>query len=165
MAKYAIWDKKSDIYTNLPHHITGKTRWSASEYISEVAPWAGLPGAKVIISGSAVNGGFFLDFYERAGFYKAQGVSITDDMNDGQALAAMEAYDNSPPEPDSALAEMVEALSRRVDTLTLRSLGYEVETTAEEQAREAVIIDRLVTDRSMKTETLDPGETLLVSKR
>jgi len=96
MAKYVIWDKKSDIYTLAPSVKTGKMHWTAKEYIAEEAPWAGIPGVKVMVGGAAANGGFFLDFEERKTFYKARGVAITDDMTDDEVLAAMEAYDNAP---------------------------------------------------------------------
>lgn len=112
MAKYIIWDKKSDIYTLAKSPVSGKMHWTAQEYIDEEAPWAGQPNAKVIVSGGPVNGAYFLDFYERLAFYKAQGVTFTDNMTDAQILAAMEAYDDNPPAPeDVEIGEIKEAIN------------------------------------------------------
>lgn len=94
MAKYQIWDKKSDIYTYLPSPKSGKMHWTAEEYIREEAPWAGLKEAKVIIGTGPVNGSIFLDFYERIEFYKKQGLKITENMTDSDILAMIEEYES-----------------------------------------------------------------------
>ena len=119
MAKYIIWDKLSDIYTSLPHHISGKTHWTAAEYIAEVAPWAGLPEAKVIVSGGVINGSIFEDFYGRVEFYKNQGVEIADGMSDNDILALMEDYDNNPPLPPEEIQyrELVNEVASTVDII------------------------------------------------
>ena len=108
MAKYEIWDKKIAIVTTVPDYRTGKTRYTAQEYIDEKAAWAGLPDAKVIISGGKVNGAVFEAFDERVAFYRSQGVEITDSMTDREVLDAMEAYDLNPPAPEPTEDELAE---------------------------------------------------------
>ena len=94
MPKYIIWDKVSDIYTDMPHHLSGKMHWAAQEYIDEVAPWAELPESKIILSGIGRNGSYFLDFYERLEFYKSMGVEFSEEMSDREVLDLMEEFDN-----------------------------------------------------------------------
>lgn len=114
MAKYDIWDKKSDIYANY-----GKKYWTAKDFIEQEAPWAGLPNAKVIISAGPINGAFFENFYERVEFYRSQGVEITEIMSDKDVLNAMEEYDLNPPERSDLVETISILLGERDDDLDI----------------------------------------------
>lgn len=104
MARYAIWDKTSDIYT-LGKDANGKSQWTADEYIREHAPWAANPKVKVIVGGGAINGTVFMEFDATVDFYKKQGAAITDGMTDEEMLAAIEDFEDNPPVSNKATAE------------------------------------------------------------
>lgn len=104
MARYKIWDKVSDIYT-LGVDVNGKNRWTAEEYIRDIAPWASIPGIKVIIGGGVINGTVFMEFDATVEFYKKQGAAITDGMSDEEILAAIEAFEDMPPVDEEVSAE------------------------------------------------------------
>lgn len=104
MARYAIWDKTSDIYT-LGKDENGKNHWTAAEYISEHAPWASNPNVKVIVGGGGINGTVFMEYDATVDFYKKQGAAITDDMTDDEILAAIEDFEDNPPVSEEVTAE------------------------------------------------------------
>jgi len=99
MSRYAMWDKKADIVTP-GRDSNGKQIWGAEEYITTHAPWAALPGAKVIIGGGLINGTVFMEYGATVEFYKKQGAAITDDMTDEEVLAAIEYWEDNPPVSD-----------------------------------------------------------------
>ena len=104
MARYALWDKTSDIYT-LGRDTNGKAQWTADEYITEHAPWAANPKVKIIVGGGAINGTVFMEFDATVDFYKKQGAAITDGMTDEEILAAIEDFEDNPPASNEATAE------------------------------------------------------------
>ena len=104
MARYAIWDKSSDIITP-GKDANGRQIWTAEEYIAAHAPWAALPGAKVIVSGGLINGGVFMEYDATVEFYKKQGAAITDGMTDEEVLAAIEYFEDNPPVSTEISAE------------------------------------------------------------
>ena len=104
MSKYAIWDKKSDIYT-LGRDKDGNSHWTADAYINSHAPWAANPKVKVIVGGGAINGTVFMEFDATVEFYKKQGAAITDGMTDEEILAAIEDFEDNPPANNEATAE------------------------------------------------------------
>lgn len=108
MAKYAIWDKKTDIYT-LGKDEKGRAHLTAREYIEENAPWAANPAVKVIVGGGAINGTVFMEFEATKEFYKKQGAAIEDGMTDGEVLAAIEAFEDAPPVSDPSAEERIAA--------------------------------------------------------
>ena len=95
--KYKIWDKKEAIFTPGPDR-KGKLRHTAQEYIDNHAPWAANPNAKVIVGGGAINGLFFMEYDMTVKFYKKQGAAITEGMTDEEILAAIEEFEENPPE-------------------------------------------------------------------
>ena len=103
--KYAIWDKQSDIYTPGRDAATGKLRWTAREYIDNHAPWADLPGVKVIVGGGVINGSVFMEFGAAVEAYKSMGADIRDGMTDEEVLAAIEEREKNPPVSDVPTAE------------------------------------------------------------
>lgn len=92
MARYQIWDGVSDIYT-INERLTPE-QWRARY------PWAGAPGAKMIISAGVINGGVAMEFEQTKATYAAMGAAITDGMTDAEVLAAIEDYEDHPPAPE-----------------------------------------------------------------
>ena len=110
MARYAIWDKQSDIYTLGRDAETGKMRWTALEYIERHAPWAMNPGVKVVVGGGVVNGTVFMELGAAVEHYKRLGARIEDGMSDEEALAAIEYFEDNPPEPEPTAEERIAAM-------------------------------------------------------
>lgn len=112
--KYKIWDKTEDIFT-LGAEKDGKYQYTAQEYIVNKAPWAANPNVKVIIGGGVINGLVFMEYSATVEFYKKQGAAITDDMTPEEALAAIEYFEDNPPEgepgPEERTAAALEALA------------------------------------------------------
>lgn len=100
MARYAMWDKQTDIYT-LGKDEHGRAHWTAQEYISANAPWAASPAVKVIVGGGTINGTVFMEFEATKEFYKKQGASISDEMSDEEVLTAIEAFEDAQNAPST----------------------------------------------------------------
>jgi hypothetical protein len=96
MARYKIWDKQEDIYT-LGSDKNGRNHWTAAEYIAQKAAWAANPNIKVIVGGGAINGTVFMEFEATVERYKKAGAAIEDNMADADVLAAIEAFEDTPP--------------------------------------------------------------------
>lgn len=129
MARYKIWDKTSDIYTPGTDS-NGNNHWTAQAYIKSHAPWAAIPGVKVIIGGGAINGTVFMEFDATVEFYKKQGAAITDDMTDEEILAAIEAHEDNPPVSEEATAE--ERIAAALEYQVMSTLPDEEETEVTE---------------------------------
>ena len=108
MARYAIWDKKSDIYTPGADQ-NGISHWTAEDYIASHASWAAIPTVKVIIGGGPINGTCFMEYSATVNYYKRQGVKITDDMTDEEVLAAIEEFEDTPPVIEPSAEERIAA--------------------------------------------------------
>ena len=104
MSKYKIWDKKSDIFTPGREATTGKNQFTAEEWLERYA-WAKNPDAKMIISAGAINGAVAMEFNATKEIYAKRGAKITDDMTDEEVLAAIEDFEDNPPEADVPTAE------------------------------------------------------------
>ena len=112
MARYKVWDKVSDIYTLGRDKETGRSRWSAQEYIHKFIPWAASPEAIVIVESGPINGGTVWEYYKATEHFKRLGANITDDMTVEQVLAAIEEFEDNPPytpAPEERIAAQLEA--------------------------------------------------------
>lgn len=89
--RYQIWNKTDDVYTPSGAHFTAE-EWAA-QY-----PWVKIPGAKMIITTGVINGGAAMEFESTKDFYRNQGAAITDSMTDEEVLAAIEEFENNPPD-------------------------------------------------------------------
>ena len=103
MHRYIIWDKKSDIFTLGRDNETGKTQWTAAEYIDYYAPWANNPNAKIIVGGGIINGTVFMEFEATKAMYLSHGAEITEDMNDREVLDVIEAFEDKQPEAENII--------------------------------------------------------------
>ena len=115
MKKYAIWDRKTDIFTIGKDPVTGKMRFTPQEYIDKYAPWADIPGIKVVIGGGTINGTVFSEFESFVDHYKRLGAVIPDGLSDDEKLAAIEEFEvhppvSSTPSYDERIAAGLEAL-------------------------------------------------------
>lgn len=108
MARYKIWNKTDDIYT-LGKDANGRNHWSAQEYIAENAAWAANPAVKVIVGAGAINGTVFMEFSNTVECYKRMGAAITDGMTDDEVLAAIEAFEDNPPQAEPTAEERIAA--------------------------------------------------------
>ena len=109
MSRYAIWDKTSDIYTLGKDPTTGKSHFTAQEYIDGFAPWVAIPSVKVIVGGGAINGTVFMEFEAAREQYKRMGAAITDGMTDAEVLAAIESFEDAPPAAEATAEERIAA--------------------------------------------------------
>ncbi|MDD2956456.1 MAG: hypothetical protein PHD67_09120 [Oscillospiraceae bacterium] len=86
MAKYVIWDRKSNVYTP-----SGEV-FTAQEWLERYR-WAGIPGAKMIVSGGVLNGALALEYEATKDFYVSQGMEIPAGASDEAVLELMEEWD------------------------------------------------------------------------
>jgi len=105
MARYKVWDKVSDIYTPGRDKETGRSRWSAQEYIHKFIPWAASPEAIVIVESGPINGATVWEYYKAKEHFRRLGANITDDMTVEQVLAAIEEFEDNPPNSGESTAE------------------------------------------------------------
>lgn len=105
MARYKVWDKVSDIYTPGRDKETGRSRWSAQEYINKFIPWAASPEAIVIVESGPINGATVWEYYKAKEHFRRLGANITDDMTVEQVLAAIEEFEVNPPNSGESTAE------------------------------------------------------------
>lgn len=103
MARYQIWDKKSNLYT------PSGARFAAQDYINRYALWAENPNVKVVITTGAINCGVFMEFESMRDQYKRMGAEITNDMTDAEVLAAIEAFEDRPQETVVSAEERIAA--------------------------------------------------------
>ena len=88
MSRYAIWNKKDDVYT-----LTGK-KFTAEQWI-EKYPIAEIESVKVVCSGGAINGGFFGVLSEMVELYRKAGCDFSACVADQDYLDAIEAFEDA----------------------------------------------------------------------
>ena len=102
MARYAIWDKKSDIYTPVGEKLT------AEQWMHRYG-WAAIPGVKMVIGGGAINGTVAMEFDSMVEMYVAQGMEIPEGTTDEEILALIEAWETRPIETEASAEERIAA--------------------------------------------------------
>lgn len=116
MARYQIWNGTDNIYTPSGAQFTAE-EWAARY------PWVNIPGAKMIITSGIINGGAAMEFEATKAAYKKMGASITDEMTDGEVLAAIEAFEDAPPQSSEPSVE--ERTAAALEFLAMNSLPDE----------------------------------------
>ena len=96
--RYQIWNKTDDIITLSGAQFTA-TVW-ANKY-----PWAKLPGVKMVITSGPINGGCAMEYGAMVAHYQKAGAAITDGMTDKEVLAAIEDFEDNPPDPGPYVEE------------------------------------------------------------
>lgn len=116
MSRYQVWDKKKPIIT------PSGAQFTADEWADRY-PWIKIPGQKMIITADPINGGCAENFDNFVALRKRQGVEITDGMTDDEILAAIEAWEDNPPDPGPSVEERTAAA---LEFIALNSLPDEV---------------------------------------
>lgn len=110
MARYVIWDKKSDVYTLKGEHFTAE-QWL------ERYPIAKLDHVKLVISGSEINGAHVDTFNWMVDNYKKLGCDFSACVTDQDFLDAIEAFEdamNTPSDEPSTDERIAAALEYQV---------------------------------------------------
>lgn len=94
MSRYKFWDGEESIFT------PSGAQFTAEEWKKEW-PWVNAPGAKMVISTGAINGGFCAEFSLMKNNYSAQ--IDFNGMTDEEALAAIEQFEDHPPQPEQPI--------------------------------------------------------------
>jgi len=89
MAKYQIWDKKSNIYTPVGEELT------AEQWMSRYG-WVRIPAVKMVVAGGIINGAFVAEFSSFVDTYRKMGVDFSACVEDQDYLDAIEAYEDAP---------------------------------------------------------------------
>lgn len=125
MARYIIWDRTSDVFTpGINPNVKGLTystelgtsRYTAEEWAA-IRPWVNIPGEKMILAGTGLNGGICEVFSGFVALRKQQGANITDGMTDEEILAEIERWEdeqNKPTTESTAEERIAAALEAQV---------------------------------------------------
>jgi hypothetical protein len=120
MARYKIWDKLEPIYTLGRDAATGKSEWTAAEYIDYHASWAANPNIKIVVGGGAINGTVFMEFEQTKEHYKRMGCVLTDAMTDAEVLSAIEYFEDHP--PTSGIPSAADRTAAALEFMVLNSM-------------------------------------------
>lgn len=115
--RYQIWNKTDDIIT------PSGAQFTAMEWANKY-PWAKIPGVKMVITAPPINGGVAMEFEAFKAAYTRQGVKITDMMTDDEVLAAIEEFEDNPPDPGPSVEERTAAA---LEFLAMSSLPDDTE--------------------------------------
>ncbi len=118
MSHYQIWNKTDDIITPSGKQFTA-TEWA------NMYPWAKIQGVKMIITTPPINGGCAMEFEAYKESFIRRGANITDAMTDDEVLAAIEDFENNPPDPGPSVEERTAAA---LEFLAMSSLPDDTET-------------------------------------
>ncbi len=113
--RYQIWNKTDDIIT------PSGAQFSAIEWANRY-PWAKLPGVKMVITSGPINGGCAMEYAATVEHYKKAGAAITDGMTDSEVLAAIEYFEDNPPDTGPSVEERTAAA---LEFLAMNSLPDE----------------------------------------
>lgn len=97
MAKYAIWDRQSPIYTPVGEVLTPE------QWISRYG-WIGNPAAKPVVAGGLVNGAFCGELSQMQDMY-SKVCDFSACTTDEEILAVIEDYEDNPPVNDTPSTE------------------------------------------------------------
>lgn len=100
--RYQIWNGTDPIIT------PSGAQFTAQEW-ADRWPWVKAPGAKMIITVGPINGGCAEYFDSFVAMRKKQGAPITADMTDEEILAAIEEFEDNPPDPGPSVEERTAA--------------------------------------------------------
>lgn len=110
MARYAIWDKKSDIYTPVGEKLTAEI-WIARY------GWINIPSVVPVVAGGAINGAFIGNLADMKAMCEKQGAVFTEGVSDEELLAEIEAWEdymNAPSNEISTDERIAAALEAQV---------------------------------------------------
>lgn len=108
MAKYQIWDKKSNVFTPVGENMTPEM------WINRYG-WIANPVAIPVIAGGVINGAFIGELNEMKALYEKMGAVFTHGISNEELLSEIEAFEaslNAPsnePTTDERIAAALEA--------------------------------------------------------
>lgn len=88
MGRYAIWNKKDDVYTPVGEKFT------AQQWLDRY-PLAELESVKVVCAGGVINGAFFGILSEMVDMYTKAGCDFSACTTDQECLDAIEAFEDA----------------------------------------------------------------------
>ena len=94
MARYQIWDKKSDIYTPVGEKLTAEI-WKARY------AWIDIPGVVPVVAGGAINGAFIGNLADMKSMCENRGAVFTEGISDEELLAEIEAFEDEMNKPST----------------------------------------------------------------
>ena len=106
MARYAIWDKVSNVYT------PDGRKWTAEQW-KEQYPIAELESVKIVCGGGELNGAYFGVFSEMVEVYRKAGCDFSACETDQDYLDAIEAFEdliNTPSDEPTAEERIAAAM-------------------------------------------------------
>lgn len=116
MARYAIWDKQSNIYTPVGEVLT------AAQWLARYG-WANHPAAKPVVAGGLVNGAFMGELSEMKEMYAKRGADFSACTTDEEILAVIEDFEDNP--PGSGEPSVEERTAAALEFLAMNSLPDE----------------------------------------
>ena len=117
MARYAIWDKVSPVYTPNGKKFTAE-QWKAEYPIAELA------SVKIVCGGGELNGAFFGVFSEMIELYRKAGCDFSACTTDQEKLDAIEAFEDAMNTP-SGEATAEERIAAALEYQVMASLPDE----------------------------------------
>lgn len=118
MAKYAIWDRQSNIYTPVGEVLT------AEQWIARYG-WIANPAAKPVVAGGLINGAFCGELSQMQEMY-AKVCDFSACTTDEDILAVIEEYEDNPPVDDTPSTD--ERIAAALEYQVMASLPDETET-------------------------------------
>lgn len=97
MSRYAIWNKKDDVYT------PSGAKFTAQQWI-ENYPIAEIESVKVVCAGGVLNGGFFGILSDMVDMYKKAGCDFSKCTTDQEFLDTIEAFEDSANTPSDEVS-------------------------------------------------------------
>lgn len=98
MRKYAIWNKKDDIYTP-----SGR-KFTAKEWLDNYS-WASHPDAVPVIANGILNGAFIGELSQMKSMCESQGCVFSEGLTNEEILEVIESWEEREPEPAGPTAE------------------------------------------------------------
>ena len=117
MSRYAIWNKKDNVYT------PSGAKFTAEQWI-ERYPIAEVESVKIVCGGGALNGAFFGIFSEMVSMYQKAGCDFSTCTTDQEYLDAIEAFEDAMNAP-STEATTEERTAAALEFIALNSLPDE----------------------------------------
>lgn len=123
MSKYAIWNRKDDIYT------PAGAKKTAEEWIAQYG-WIENPAAVPVISGGLVNGALLDELGQMKERFAAMGCQFDEGLSNEETLAVIEAFEVEMAEAAAAAALVPTAEERSAAALEAIADGQTTENAA-----------------------------------
>ena len=112
MARYAIYDGKSDVIT------PSGAQFTAKEWLDKF-PWGRM--TKMIVGGGVINGSVALVFDDYVEQAKKRGCDLSDCTTDEEILAKIEDFEDNPPVVESEVSDQTRIADALEDIVALNT--------------------------------------------